>query len=306
MTKANYIVASLIALLIVAGISIDWQRKDSQVRQLWQQSVVPGNLSRSHAFLAKNCAACHVSVKGIEPSLCISCHADNKALLQRQPTAFHANIQSCTGCHTEHQGTTRMPTAMDHAMLVKAVQRETLTQKADATERRSGLTAPDIEMVNRLLANVPRQATVKPETTAGVADPVVAQPCASPADCGWAQARSSVAMPARHPLLKLNESNLSCVSCHATKDRHQGMLGNDCVQCHTATTWTVSNFRHPSVNSTVCAQCHRPPPSHNMMHFPMMSAPIAGHSNAKVNQCYLCHQTTAWNDIKGVGWKKLH
>lgn len=38
-----------------------------------------------------------------------------------------------------------------------------------------------------------------------------------------------------------------------------------------------------------------------MMHFRMMSAPIARQPNAKVHQCYLCHQSTSWDDIKGLG-----
>lgn len=43
-----------------------------------------------------------------------------------------------------------------------------------------------------------------------------------------------------------------------------------------------------------------------MMHFSKMSAPLARQPNAQVNQCYLCHQTTVWNDIKGLGLKKVH
>lgn len=39
-----------------------------------------------------------------------------------------------------------------------------------------------------------------------------------------------------------------------------------------------------------------------MMHFQMVSMAVAKQPTAKVNQCYACHQTTSWNDIKGVGW----
>ena len=55
-----------------------------------------------------------------------------------------------------------------------------------------------------------------------------------------------------------------------------------------------------------CAQCHQAPPSHYMMHFRMVSMTVAGRMHAQVNQCYLCHQTTSWNDIKGVGLYKHH
>lgn len=108
---------------------------------------------------------------------------------------------------------------------------------------------------------------------------------------------------------------LNCAGCHATKDRHVGMLGKDCAQCHATTQWTIPEFQHPSPRSTSCAQCHKPPPSHYMMHFDMVSKKVAGQEDervgaccgiAQVNQCYRCHQTTSWNDIIGVGYYKMH
>jgi hypothetical protein len=43
-----------------------------------------------------------------------------------------------------------------------------------------------------------------------------------------------------------------------------------------------------------------------MEHFHMVSQRVAGKEHARVEQCYLCHQTTSWNDIRGVGWYKHH
>ncbi len=60
---------------------------------------------------------------------------------------------------------------------------------------------------------------------------------------------------------------LSCTSCHAARDRHQGLFGKDCKSCHNLTDWKIAAFRHPSVNSRQCAECHKAPPSHFMMHF---------------------------------------
>ncbi len=109
-----------------------------------------------------------------------------------------------------------------------------------------------------------------------------------------------------HPGITRHETALDCAACHATKDRHQGLFGKDCAQCHGTTKWTIPEFRHPSAQSTECAQCHQAPPSHYMGHFQMVSKRVAGQPHADVRQCFLCHQTTAWNDIKGVGWYKHH
>jgi hypothetical protein len=52
-----------------------------------------------------------------------------------------------------------------------------------------------------------------------------------------------------------------------------------------------------------------------MMHLDMISKKITGQedekvagcrSPAQVNQCYRCHQTTSWNDIRGVGYYRHH
>ena len=108
------------------------------------------------------------------------------------------------------------------------------------------------------------------------------------------------------PQLQREESLLNCATCHQTKDRHRGLFGTDCAQCHGTTKWTLPEFRHPSSDSQSCAQCHQAPPSHYMEHFKMVSMKTAGVEQAEVNQCFLCHQTTVWNDIKGVGFYKHH
>jgi hypothetical protein len=38
----------------------------------------------------------------------------------------------------------------------------------------------------------------------------------------------------------------------------------------------------------------------------MVSEIVARVEHANVKQCYLCHQTTVWNDIRGVGYCKHH
>lgn len=237
--RAAILVATLFLVVGSAYLATEGMREPAAagIAGLWQRAVVPGDLSASHSRLGLQCSECHSSPTGVARDSCVGCHALDKDLLQRQPTAFHAGIQQCTGCHLEHLAGGRMPTVMDHAVL-------------------AALTAH--------------------------------------------------ALPAGRPAQDRGERGLDCVACHGTKDRHRGRMGEDCVQCHSLSNWTVDAFRHPSPRSTECAQCHREPPSHNMGHFTMMSARIAGQPGAKVEQCFLCHQTTSWNDIKGVGLVKHH
>lgn len=233
----------------------------------WQRMASPGALSQPHAFLEHNCAGCHTSVKGVEAASCIVCHATNAALLQRQPTAFHASVSSCTECHHEHRGIHERLAGMDHAAL-----------------SRVGL---------RQLKGIP-----DPETEGRVTSAYLTR---------WLnQSHHKAVSPSGHDRLVPLEGILNCATCHSTKDKHVGLLGQDCAQCHATAAWTIAEFRHPSPTSQDCAQCHQAPPSHSMMHFKMVSMTAAGVTKAEVNQCFLCHQTTSWNDIKGVGFYKHH
>jgi hypothetical protein len=227
----------------------------------------PGALSQAHTFLEHNCAACHTPVQGAEAANCIACHANNESLLQRQPTAFHADVQSCTQCHVEHQGIDRRPTLMDHAALARLGLRQL---RGQSTTDASVAAARD-----RLIAWIEQKG-------------------------------ASAVLPPGYPEVKLVETALNCAECHGNQDRHRSLFGTDCIQCHTTTAWSIPEFRHPSPSSVDCAQCHQAPPSHYMMHFQMISMKVARQEHAKVDQCFLCHQTTHWNDIKGVGWYKHH
>ena len=229
---------------------------------LWQRQVSPGRLSTAHATLETNCAACHTPVKSAEATKCIACHANNTALLQRQPTAFHATIETCSTCHVEHRGTTVRPVTMDHVVLAN-IGLETVRRDDENPSNR------------RLLA------WLRQHESSGATDPT-------------------------HPRVTSTEAALNCATCHSTKDRHQKLFGEDCASCHATASWTIADFTHPSPRSTDCVQCHQAPPSHYMEHFRMVSQAVARVPDARVDQCFRCHQTTSWNDIKDVGWYKHH
>lgn len=234
----------------------------------WRHAVAPGPLSARHAQLEGRCETCHTPYAGVAAVACVACHADAAALLGQPSTAFHAVADTCAGCHVEHRGGAR-PTAMSHAVLVSIGARSRL--------------AGDRSLWVKLARQV-----------AGLAEP-------DPAP----------------------EAALDCFTCHAARNPHHdgdpagccghigpgtvgSLFGRACADCHVTTSWKIAGYRHPSPRSTDCDQCHQAPPSHFMGHFEMISKPVAGQMQARVDQCHLCHQTDAWNDIKGAGWYKHH
>lgn len=227
---------------------------------LLDRQVSPGPLSASHASLAENCAECHTPMRGPDDVKCIGCHAGTVALFERQPTAFHADIGTCTSCHQEHRGSTIRPSAMDHETLAAIGLAVLGSDEQNLSGRRVLL---------------------------------------------WVRAHESAGDP-QHPLVSPQEAALNCASCHGTRDRHQQLFGTDCATCHATASWMISSFQHPSPRSIDCVQCHRAPPSHFMEHFRMVSQPAARQPAARVDQCFMCHQSTSWNDIRQVGWYKHH
>ena len=244
--KKALIVAGLLAV-VAAAIAIP------QSGTVLRSSVNPGPLSQPHAFLESRCSACHTPLKGVEASSCIVCHANDQALLQREPTAFHGNIGSCKECHTEHGGRIPHPIAMDHAALTRIA----LRQLADSGDN-------EVEVSD------------------------------------------DVAPYLNHSRASSSHSRLNCVVCHKKEDPHSAQFGSSCASCHDTERWSIAAFRHPSPRSRDCSQCHFGPPCHRTTHFREVCAQVAGKPNAKVHECYSCHQSTAWNDIKGVGWYKSH
>lgn len=259
--NGKIIAALLVGLAPVLALAL-WNYVP-QMRHVatWQNMASPGPLSSGHAFLKGNCGACHTPVKGVEDASCAACHANETAQVQRQPTAFHADIadrNNCAACHKEHDAGLSLR-GMDHAALADIILRW-LDRAPDGSE--------GAVLLAHLKAHLP-------ETLSGNL------------------------MLANGMTYK--ETLLDCTSCHKTTDPHVQVFGGDCTTCHGTANWSIAEFRHPPPSSTDCGQCHLAPLSHYKGHFRMMSQPAAGVSNAEPEQCYRCHQTTTWNDIRGVG-----
>ena len=204
-------VAAIVTLLVLAVAVVAVVRRTPLGRaSTWQRLASPGGLSAAHASLGNDCAACHTPVRGVEAPNCVACHADNAALLGRQPTAFHAHTQSCSQCHVEHRGLARRPTEMDHVALARHGLRE-LNSGGGGDEGR--------RVRGQLLGWI-------------------------------RQGRAGAGGGASHPNVTAEEAVLDCAGCHSNQDRHNKLFGRDCAQCHATARWTIDEFKHPSPRST--------------------------------------------------------
>ncbi len=243
-SRSKLSLATAGAILIVAYLLLP---DDSAWRQAatWQHMASPGELSRAHANLERDCAACHTSVSGVDATKCALCHAANQSLLQRQPTAFHASIGTCKPCHPEHRGLGERPTAMDH----EAVARIGLKALESATdEERSGLHV---------------YLSGWTEAKAGALEGLPVTPLEAVLACEACHANED-----QH----FGLFGADCAQCHATDKwtlplfRHPSPQSRDCAQCHQAPpSHYMGHFkmisatiaRKPRARVDQCFECHR-------------------------------------------------
>jgi len=211
-------------------------------------------------------------------------------------SARHAFLQGeCEACHTPYRGVEATNCILCHVAETTLLAQQSTSFHAQAGECRGchiehqGPAVRPTRMDHDVLVQIGSRALAS-ET--------------GPLFWTRALARLSVNMGAAASTS--SEATLDCFGCHANRDPHRELLGRGCADCHAVEAWRISDYRHPSSGSQDCAQCHQAPPSHYMMHFQMVSVRVARQMHARVEQCYLCHQTDSWNSIKGVGWYKHH
>ncbi|MBI2756747.1 MAG: class III cytochrome C family protein [Chloroflexi bacterium] len=207
----------------------------------------------------------------------------------------------CNACHTPHHGIVADKCITCHASNGPLLSKQSTAFHANIGDCRGC----HIEHQSRGMPDMPGSVGLRPVTM----DHAVLAALglnARPLPPGI----TAASLPVQHPRITPAETLLDCNACHANQDPHRALFGTDCASCHATSIaqggWTIPEFRHPSPLSTDCNQCHQAPPSHYMEHFKMISMTVAKVEHADVSQCFLCHQTNAWNDIKGVGWYKHH
>lgn len=208
---------------------------------------------------------------------CTSCHE----------ATFGVTVTNCTACHaTNERLLGRQPTAF-HASIRECAACHVEHQRAS---------------IRPLVMDHVELARVGGRTLARAAS---RQDADSAATLKSLETWFSIRSPDQIEATSAREA-LDCAGCHDRRDPHFERFGKDCAQCHGLDSWIVPGYQHPSPQSRECVQCHKPPPSHVMEHFSMISQRVAGKERASVDQCFECHLTTSWNDIAGVGFYKHH
>lgn len=241
---------TIIVVLFIAGLAmaygVGWIPSEATefATHSMHQAVNPGSLSAAHSDLANNCQACHTPVTGVDTAKCILCHANNESILQRQPTAFHASVNTCKECHLEHRGVDANLSQMDHSRLTGIGMKK--MRDADAG---SDSLAAYLRVSEMLDSGAPPHSRIKSDE--------------SVLDCASCHSNDD-----RHQSLFGSD----CAQCHATdrwtipEYKHPSSTSNDCSQCHQAPpSHYMMHFKmisarvagKPHARVDQCGQCHQ-------------------------------------------------
>lgn len=221
---------------------------------------MPGPLASAHAKYEDDCTQCHGKSRNTsERAQCLACHKDVAADV-RDKHGFHGlspQVQGreCRQCHSEHRGRDAdivgfVPSLFDHAHSDFPLEGQHRTAACDGCHAKS-----------KKFREAP-SACVDCHRDDDVHKERMGQKCQ---DChsakSWREtgfdhsrthfplrdAHRKVECASCHPGQTYKDVPTQCVGCHRLQDRHGGLFGRQCGDCHAETDWKRGRFNHDKV-----------------------------------------------------------
>jgi hypothetical protein len=279
------------------------------------KGVMPGEVSRLHEKYEGRCLDCHTLVQKRFNDKCNACHKEVKADVERQ-AGFHGRIDSgrCEICHAEHKGRQNTlivfkPKEFDHRQ-----SDFDLTGKHRDVECAKCHTKPKYREAASDCFSCHRKDDIHKESLGRRCDRC--HTAESWKEVRFDHEKTRFRLEGKHREVKcegchaspdFKSTPMTCIGCHKKDDKHKGILGQNCAQCHTAKIWIEILFDHDktrfrlveSHKKTACLKCHTTPA--------LKSAPRDcygchkkedRHKGKLGQQCGRCHFETRWKEIR--------
>ena len=218
--------------------------------------IMPGPVSKAHAGIEENCAACHDrAARERQTALCLDCHKDIAEDI-RAKVHYHGRMPAagsgeCRGCHAEHRGRDA-----DNMKLQQPGFTHDLTNfpLRDSHLALSCASCHRTEVAYRKTPSGCIDCHRKDDAHRGALGPGCST-CHGATS--WPDAHfdhdktgfpltnkhQATACGACHPGERYKGVPRQCVGCHMPDDVHKGSQGKDCGNCHTTT-----SFKRPRTN----------------------------------------------------------
>lgn len=242
-----------------------------------------------HEKYEGKCLECHTLVQKEFFDKCLACHKEVKGDVERRG-GFHGKIDSfrCEICHAEHKGRANDLIDFDSNRFDHRQSDFDLTGKHKEVGCVKCHRKPKYRETSRDCFSC-HQKDDKHKGSLG-------KQCENCHTANtWTEIRfdhsktrfplkgkhHEVKCEACHPSADFKSTPKTCIGCHRKDDKHKGILGAQCGQCHTANDWTETLFDHDKTDFKLvgshqradCLKCHTTPQ--------LKTTP---------KDCYGCHQ----------------
>ncbi len=290
---------------------------------LKQMLLTPGDLVNAHSDLDNKCNQCHEHFeKANQTPLCLDCHEQIADELEAK-TGFHSHLKSeqtdnCNSCHSDHLGRDADIVGLDrdqfdHNLTDFKLEGE---HQGVACESCHKLSKKD-DLENKAF-RIKKTECI--DCHVDVHDGEQGEQCT---DChnekSWQENKfdhqktdfplqgehKQLSCESCHQKLNFEKGRTECVSCHLGKDKHQGLFGKECKNCHQEKSWDETKFDHyrdadfrlkGKHKNLTCEGCHR-----EGLPLGLPTACIDchqaddRHQNSNGEDCAQCHSEKGWN-----------
>ena len=282
-----------------------------------ERGLMPGALHKDHDGLEKDCDNCHQPFKKAkQDDRCVACH-DHKEIAKdiKEKKGFHGQAEvikrSCNACHVEHQG-------KDSKLIVFS--KSTFNHNKARFALKGAHRVAKCESCHKKdKYRVVESACIACHKEQDVHKKRFGKDCNQ---CHKETQWTKVDFP--HELtkfkLKGKHQDLLCASCHVSssyltasnkcgschkhEDKHKGLWGEKCQDCHTETSWKLNRFDHQKEDFKLkgkhvyqtCESCHSAKPSKDRKDCNECHSDI--HEKRYGDKCHNCHSPEDWAKTK--------
>lgn len=294
---------------------------NAQIRA-FERLVMPGPVIAGHAQYEKQCDSCHVRfARQSQRQLCLSCHKEIANDLKTK-TGYHSRspdvgTKECSSCHTDHKGRNAdivglKQVTFDHKLTDFPLLGKHATV-ACADCHKPGKRFHDVEATCYACHQKDDQHRGN-----------LGQACADcHAETNWKDTHfdhektAHYALTGAHATAKCASCHAdehykdtpdTCIGCHRKDDKHMGLNGPKCQDCHTTADWKQLLFDHfqrtgfalrGGHSGLKCEDCHSGNKFENKLSKECFSCHQKDdkHDGTNGKQCADCHKVTQWKDV---------
>ncbi len=281
-----------------------------------EKLISPGALSSAHARLEARCEACHTNFKKTaQAQLCKACHKDVASDISAK-RGFHGKFPAasadCNTCHVEHAGRGKDIVGFNKASFNHAFTDYPLRGK------HAGTACASCHAANRKFRDAPRQCAACHKKDDAHRGSLGADCASCHTESGWTEAKfdhgtTRFPLTGAHAGVKCQSCHadgnfaatpVECISCHRKDDAHNGALGPQCANCHTAADWKSTRFDHSRTGfpltgrhaDVACKTCHVSPAGAVRLATTCIGCHRKDdvHKGANGPECASCHTAVSW------------